>query len=467
MPFPVRSFAAVLSALALMPATGVMAAAQYDDLSQALAAAAREGRPVFAEVGTDHCPACRDLEANALKDPAITQRLRSFVTVHIDGDARPDLVSKYAITGYPTVLALDPRGGAVIARSVGSVPAETLAAKLDQAMARVGSAAPAKASAKAQTGQTRTPGSASPAQPPRGATATAGGADDARGLAISKGSSRKSVPPDAVVVASAQPAAPVTASGRAPAAQTGAGTASQADVSRWMKQAEANLTAGRKREARAMYAKVYENDSRNRYGSSDRAYIQVAALTVDSNDDALRNQAYTRIREFPARFPNSACEDHYTVIRAILAKDLGDTDEAHSLLDRFPQRYPRSRFIEFARKTWEGLPPVKRPGAKSSLNVASKPSERGPAGANGTSSKPAEAKPKSNAGGGKKDVAKSKTSGSAAPAKAGSGSTKASVSLVDTGARKSATPSKSVAAAKPARAPAPAGDDFDPPAGGY
>jgi len=128
------------------------------------------------------------------------------------------------------------------------------------------------------------------------------------------------------------------------------------DIDKWFADAESKLMAGYKKEARAMYAKIVERDPTNKFGKSDVAFIKMVALMVDREDDGLRRAAHTKITEFLKRFPDSPNKDYYTVVRAILAADLGDYAEAHALLDRFPEEFPESRYQDLARSVWQELP---------------------------------------------------------------------------------------------------------------
>jgi thiol-disulfide isomerase/thioredoxin/tetratricopeptide (TPR) repeat protein len=128
------------------------------------------------------------------------------------------------------------------------------------------------------------------------------------------------------------------------------------DIDKWFADAESKLMAGYKKEARAMYAKIVERDPSNKFGKSDVAFIKMVALMVDREDDGLRRAAHTKITEFLKRFPDSPNKDYYTVVRAILAADLGDYAEAHALLDRFPEEFPESRYQDLARSVWQELP---------------------------------------------------------------------------------------------------------------
>jgi thioredoxin-like negative regulator of GroEL len=132
--------------------------------------------------------------------------------------------------------------------------------------------------------------------------------------------------------------------------------ASVEDIKRWLKDADSRLKEQQNKEALAMYTKVVEADQKNISGVADRAFVQMVALMVDRDDDSVRQRAYDKITEFTARYPDSKNMDHYTVIRAMLATDLGKTNEAHSLLDDFPDRFPKSPYAELAYKLWRSLP---------------------------------------------------------------------------------------------------------------
>lgn len=142
-----------------------------------------------------------------------------------------------------------------------------------------------------------------------------------------------------------------------PAAEQKKATAD--DVNRWMRDGDAKLRDERKREARAMYEQVYEADPKNEFGLSDLAFIRAASLIVDQDDDALRRRAYDRIKEFPAKFPTSKHQDYYTVIRAMLAADLGENEEAAKLLFDFPERFKESRYGEMAYDLWNSVKDAK------------------------------------------------------------------------------------------------------------
>jgi hypothetical protein len=201
------------------------------------------------------------------------------------------------------------------------------------------------------------------------------------------------------------------------------GSVTAADVAQWFEDAETKLKAGYKKEARAMYAKIVERDPENKFGRSDLAFIKMVALMVDREDDELRRAAHAKIKEFLKRYPDSPHKDYYTVVRAILAADLGDYAEAHALLDRFPEEFPNSRYQELARSVWQELPKdakslQKRPVASATPKPASATSQKRPTSSSSTSAKKASSSSSSSS---QKD-SKSSTAGAKKSASSGTSS---------------------------------------------
>ena len=152
--------------------------------------------------------------------------------------------------------------------------------------------------------------------------------------------------------------------------------ASAEDINRWMRDGDSKLREDRKREARAMYEQVCEADPKNEHGFSDLAFVRAASLIVDQDDDALRRRAYDRIKEFPGKFPNSKHMDYYTVIRAMLAADLGEKEEAAKLVFDFPERFKGSRYGEMAYDLWNSVKDAKPAAPRSTPRPATSGTRR-------------------------------------------------------------------------------------------
>ena len=80
-----------------------------------LAAAAREGKPVFIDFFTDWCIACKEMDKLTFTDPAVIAASRDFVMLrsNLTTDTDPvikDLYKRYAVRGVPTYVFLGADG---------------------------------------------------------------------------------------------------------------------------------------------------------------------------------------------------------------------------------------------------------------------------------------------------------------------------------------------------------------------
>ncbi|MEM9458814.1 MAG: DUF255 domain-containing protein [Myxococcota bacterium] len=103
-------------------------------LEQALARAKAEDKLVFMDVGAYWCPPCHRLDEEVFVQPSVGEFLgRGYVAVHVDAEKGegPELVERYRVQAYPTILVLEPTG-IEKARIVDFVPAEQLRATLER-----------------------------------------------------------------------------------------------------------------------------------------------------------------------------------------------------------------------------------------------------------------------------------------------------------------------------------------------
>lgn len=103
-------------------------------LEQALTRAEAEGKLVFVDVGAYWCPPCHRLDEEVFVQPAVGERLgQGYVAVHVDAEKGegPELVERYRVQAYPTILVLEPTG-IEKARIVDFLPAEQLLATLER-----------------------------------------------------------------------------------------------------------------------------------------------------------------------------------------------------------------------------------------------------------------------------------------------------------------------------------------------
>jgi len=80
-----------------------------------LAAAARDGKPVFIDFFTDWCIACKEMDKLTFTDPAVIAATRDFVMLrsNLTTDTDPvikDLYKRYGVRGVPTYVFLDAKG---------------------------------------------------------------------------------------------------------------------------------------------------------------------------------------------------------------------------------------------------------------------------------------------------------------------------------------------------------------------
>jgi thiol-disulfide isomerase/thioredoxin len=80
------------------------------DLAAALAEAKRSGKRVFVDFQTTWCGPCREMEQLVYTAQAVVQAAAGSVAVKLDGDEQRELVKRYGVGGYPTMLLLDAEG---------------------------------------------------------------------------------------------------------------------------------------------------------------------------------------------------------------------------------------------------------------------------------------------------------------------------------------------------------------------
>lgn len=102
-------------------------------LEQALAKAKAEHKLVFVDVGAYWCPPCHELDEKVFTQPEFAEWLSPrMIALHIDAEKGegPELVERYRVQAYPTMLVLEP-SGIEKNRVVDFVEAKQLISKLD------------------------------------------------------------------------------------------------------------------------------------------------------------------------------------------------------------------------------------------------------------------------------------------------------------------------------------------------
>ena len=85
---------------------------RHGDVDDALAEAKEAGKPVILYWGAVWCPPCNQMKATLFKDPAFIAETENFIPVYLDGDTdgAQRWGEQFGISGYPTVIILQPDG---------------------------------------------------------------------------------------------------------------------------------------------------------------------------------------------------------------------------------------------------------------------------------------------------------------------------------------------------------------------
>lgn len=92
-------------------------------IQEALEKAKKENKPVFIDIYATWCGPCKMLKKNTFSDKEVGDYYNTnFINIAIDSETKEgrELVDKYRIEGYPTLLILD-KNGKQIAKQVGFV----------------------------------------------------------------------------------------------------------------------------------------------------------------------------------------------------------------------------------------------------------------------------------------------------------------------------------------------------------
>lgn len=105
------------------------------DYEKAVEQARGVGKPLMVDVSTSWCSACKRLDADVFSRADVAEASKAFVCVRVDGDKRADLVKKFKVSGYPTVVFLG-QDGKELGRVRGAVPYQVMLEEMKRATAQ-------------------------------------------------------------------------------------------------------------------------------------------------------------------------------------------------------------------------------------------------------------------------------------------------------------------------------------------
>lgn len=115
-----------------VPARATEIAWREGDVDDALTEAKEVGKPVILYWGAVWCPPCNQMKATLFKDPAFIAETEKFVPVYLDGDTdgAQRWGEQFGISGYPTVIILQPDGSEIT-----RISSATMASELPELLA--------------------------------------------------------------------------------------------------------------------------------------------------------------------------------------------------------------------------------------------------------------------------------------------------------------------------------------------
>ncbi len=129
----------LFSLLILLVAAGLPAVAAEgfrSDRKAAFDEAAREARPLLIDFQTTWCVACRTMEKSTWIDPDVVAAMQSYVPLVVDGERDRNLVARYRVEAYPTIVIATAEGAPILTL-VGLQTAKQMRSHLDAVSERL------------------------------------------------------------------------------------------------------------------------------------------------------------------------------------------------------------------------------------------------------------------------------------------------------------------------------------------
>ena len=108
----IATFLVLIGILLIIPGETKAGDTKIDwyDYEEGMALANAENKNVMLYFHTDWCSWCRRMDADTFSNGDVIDKSQDFIPIRIDGDDRRDLVDKYKVDGYPTVIFLNSTG---------------------------------------------------------------------------------------------------------------------------------------------------------------------------------------------------------------------------------------------------------------------------------------------------------------------------------------------------------------------
>lgn len=98
-------------------------------IKQGFDLAKKTGKPLIIDLYADWCTYCKVLENEIFPSGPVAKELEKFISVRLNGEEFPNLMKRYEVKGYPTILFLD-KNGNYIDKLTGLPSAEMIITKL-------------------------------------------------------------------------------------------------------------------------------------------------------------------------------------------------------------------------------------------------------------------------------------------------------------------------------------------------